>query len=122
MLANGRLQVGRNVVPMKKLNIRNMKDAYTIYKRKNGIWYLQSTSNNAKQRSLKTKDEDAARDLLAAENKALSSPALNLELAKVYAKGSDPMLAKRIWQAVMDELASHGKESSQSLQTGYAVT
>lgn len=86
---------------------------YRLYQRGNGYWYLQD-NDSGDQTSLGTKDENTALELWEAANRAQRTPALNLEIAKVHVKAADPKLASRIWQEVMDELASHGKETSQS--------
>ena len=90
-----------------------MKPAYRLFKRqRNGVYLIQNNSTG-EQRSLRTKDKDEANRLLEAENNARKSPALNIELAKVYFRASDPRMESRTWQAVMDELSGHGVESSQ---------
>jgi integrase len=91
----------------------NMKTAYRLFKRKrSGVFYIQNNSTR-EQRSLGTKDKEQAKRLFESENNARKAPALNLELAKVYFRGADPKMSTRTWQAVMDELSSHGQESSQ---------
>lgn len=65
-----------------------MKKKYRLYRRNNGIFYLENTSTG-KQRSLRTAERNKAEKLLFAENEAATTPALNLELAKVYVRASD---------------------------------
>jgi integrase len=90
-----------------------MKSAYRLFKReRSGIFYIQNNSTR-EQRSLKTKDKEAATRLWESENNARKAPALNLELGKVYLRACDPAMTTRTWQAVMDDLSTHGKESSQ---------
>lgn len=92
-----------------------MKKAYRMFKRKDrgNIYYIQENgANNPK--SLGTTDRDEAQRLLDAENQARQTPALNLQLGKVYMTNADPKMAKRTWQEAMDDLCTHGKESSQS--------
>jgi hypothetical protein len=92
---------------------KNMKSAYRLFERKrSGVFYIQNNSTG-EQRSLGTKDKEVAKRLWESENHARKSPALNLELGKVYLRASDPAMMVRTWQVVMDELSSHGQESSQ---------
>jgi hypothetical protein len=94
---------------------KNMKKAYRMFRRndRGNIFYIQENgTNNAK--SLGTTDRDEAQRLLDAENQACQTPALNLQLGKIYMTNADPKIAKRTWQEAMDDLCSHGKESSQS--------
>lgn len=98
-----------------------MKREYRLYKRSNGNYYLHNNSSGV-QRSLGTKDNAEAKRLLEAENQACQSPALNLELGKVYLRNADPKMVKRIWQDAMDELATHGNEVSQKrCKRGFAA-
>jgi hypothetical protein len=92
---------------------KNMKSAYRLFKRtRSGVYYIQNNSTR-EQRTLGTKDKETAKRLWETENNARKAPALNLELGKVYLRASDPAMASRNWQEVMDELSSHGMESSQ---------
>ena len=54
--------------------------------------------------SLKTKDKAQAERLLLAMNEAGKQPAINLSLARVHLKHSEPMVCQRSWQHVMDEI------------------
>lgn len=81
-------------------------------RKRSGVYYIQNNSTG-EQRSLKTKDEETATRLWECENNARKPAALNLELGKVYLRASDPAITTRNWQVVMDDLSSHGKESSQ---------
>jgi hypothetical protein len=54
--------------------------------------------------SLKTKDKAEANRLLMAMNEAGKQPAMNLGLARVYLRHSDPMVTTRTWQNVLDEI------------------
>ncbi|MDX1952650.1 MAG: hypothetical protein SFY81_10730 [Verrucomicrobiota bacterium] len=82
-----------------------MKQKFCLYRRDNGMFYLQNMDTN-KQRSLRTKDEDQAKALLAAENEAVRQPAMNLQIAQVYLQHADPTLATRTWQDVMEKLVT----------------
>ncbi|MDB6024398.1 MAG: Phage integrase family protein [Verrucomicrobiales bacterium] len=56
--------------------------------------------------SLHTKDRSEAEKLVFAANEATRQPAMNLEMAKIYLRHSDPAFSKRTWQYVMDTLAT----------------
>ena len=88
-----------------------MKKAYRMYKRGN-VYYIQNNQTR-EQRSLGTTDKETAQKLLDTENQARQAPALNLQLGKVYMTNADPKMATRSWQEAMNELGSHGKESTQ---------
>jgi hypothetical protein len=97
---------------MLKIVKNDMKSAFRMFKR-NGVYYVQDNATNA-QTSLRTTDKAEAKRLLEARNQTRQPAALNLELGRVYLKAADPRIADRTWQAAMDELSTHGKESSQS--------
>lgn len=82
-----------------------MKKSYRMFKRKNR-YYIQNNDTGVQQ-SLKTSDPRQAERLFNAANDAKEAPTLNLELGKLYISHSDPEMAKRTWQAAMDELCSH---------------
>lgn len=46
-------------------------------------------------------------------NESHRQPTLNLNLARAYLAAHDPKMAQRTWQAVMDEMATHGIASTQ---------
>ena len=46
-------------------------------------------------------------------NESHREPTLNLNLARAYLAAHDPNMAKRTWQAVMDEMATHGIPTTQ---------
>ena len=58
-----------------------------------------------KQQSLQTGDKEIALRLLHARNEAEQQPAVNLQIARAYLAASDPSIATRTWQFVMDEMA-----------------
>ncbi len=63
--------------------------------------------------SLLTSNEDEARQLVEARNNSHRQPTLNLQLARAYLTATDPAYMNRTWQNVMDEIQTHGKESTQ---------
>jgi len=88
-----------------------MKSRYWLFKR-GPVFYLQD-SVTGKQESLRTRDEAEAERLRLAKNEAVQNRSLSLALARAYLSAHDPQMSKRTWQAVMEELCTHGRESSQ---------
>lgn len=91
----------------------HVKNKYRLYRRDSGNYYWQE-NNGTKQGSLKTKDRREAEQLLNAMNEAQRQPLLNLALGRIYLSAHDPKMASRTWQAVMDEMATHGVPSTQA--------
>jgi len=79
-----------------------MNQRYIMFRRA-GVFYCEDTSTG-KQLSLRTKDEGEALTLLHTKNEAQRQPVMNLQIARVYLKHSDPEVARRTWQHVMDEI------------------
>ena len=80
-----------------------MKRQYRLFQRNTGIYFIQNNVTG-KQESLKTRDKAAARRIFNAKNEAHEQPAINLQIARAYLMGSDPMVAKRTWQHVLNEI------------------
>jgi integrase len=91
---------------------RNVQLKYRLYRRRNGNFYWQE-NNSAKQGTLRTTDRREAERLLNAMNESHREPTLNLNLARAYLVAHDPEMARRTWQAVMDEMATHGISTTQ---------
>jgi len=85
----------------------NVQLKYRLYRRNNGGFYWQE-NGSAKQGSLKTKDKREAASLLHAMNEAQRQPTLTLAMGRAYLAAHDPNMTKRTWQAVMDEMSTHG--------------
>jgi len=85
---------------------------YRLYRRRNGVFYWQA-NDSKKQGSLRTTDRRDAERFLNAMNESHREPTLNLNLARAYLAAHDPKMAQRTWQAVMDEMATHGIPSTQ---------
>lgn len=81
---------------------RAMKQRYRIFLRRKSVYYAFDTQTKTYE-SLKTRDKAEATRLLVAMNEAGHQPAMNLSLARVYLRHSDPMVAQRTWQHVLDE-------------------
>jgi integrase len=91
---------------------RNVQLKYRLYRRHNGNFYWQE-NDSKKQGTLRTKDRREAERLLNAMNESHREPILNLNLARAYLAAHDPEMARRTWQAVMDEMATHGIPTTQ---------
>lgn len=79
-----------------------LKSRFTLFLR-GQTFYCQDTVNG-QQTSLRTKNEEKARALLHAKHETFRQPMLNLQIARTYLSASDPQIAKRTWQVVMDEM------------------
>jgi integrase len=79
-----------------------MKSRFILFRRA-GVFYSEDTTTR-KQISLRTKDEAEALTLLHSKNEAHRQPVLNLHIARTYLTATDPEIAKRTWQAPMDEM------------------
>ena len=88
----------------------HMKTKYTLFRRK-GMFYSQNSATG-QQKSLHTRDEAEALQLINARNEAHRQPTLNLHLARAYLTASDPAFVERTWQTVMEQMQSRGKDSS----------
>jgi hypothetical protein len=91
------------------ISYKNMKNAYRLYRRNTGVFYLENNDSGI-QKSLRTKDSCQAEKLLNAANDERQATDLNLSLGKTYLTHADPAALKRVWQMVIDELSSRGKE------------
>ena len=80
-----------------------MKQRFTLFRRSK-VFYCEDTTTG-QQISLRTKDECEARTLLHSRNEAFRQPVLNLQMARTYLSANDPEIARRPWQAAMDEMA-----------------
>ena len=67
------------------------------------IFYCVDTETGQRF-SLKTKDRDAAAQMVLHKNQALRQPTLNLQIAKAYLAGTDSGVATRTWQNALDAL------------------
>jgi hypothetical protein len=92
---------------------KNVQLKYRLYRRRNGVFYWQE-NDSKKQRTLRTNNRREAERLLNAMNESHREPTLNLNLARAYLIAHDPQMARRTWQAVMDEMATHGIPTTQA--------
>ena len=80
-----------------------MKERYRMFLRRKSVYYAFDNQTKTFE-SLKTKNKAEANRLLMALNEAGRQPAMNLGLARVYLKHSDPLVSTRNWQHVLDEI------------------
>ena len=80
-----------------------MKLRFRLFRRHNGIFFTEDRTTG-KQESLKTRDKAAAHRIFNAKNEAYEQPAINLQIARAYLMASDPLVATRTWQHVMNEI------------------
>lgn len=88
-----------------------MQDRYWLYRRTNGIYYLQDKITG-KQESLKTSDRAAAHRVVAGRNQSAELPMLNRTMARAYLTGKSPELSTRVWADVMEHYIKSGVEST----------
>jgi integrase len=82
-----------------------MKRYRLIYRGNRDAYYCFDT-HTKKRESLSTDNADAAKRLVATRNEAVQHVEMNLQIAQVYLQHSDPALAGRTWQHVMEKIAS----------------
>jgi integrase len=80
-----------------------MKERYRLFLRRKSVYYAFD-NNTKKFESLKTRDKAEAKRLIAALNEPGNQAAMNLSLARIYLKHSDPIMSQRTWQHVFDEI------------------
>jgi integrase len=81
-----------------------MKQRFRLYRRKKGGRYYVHDDVTGKQDSLHTTDRVTALRLIHSRREAEQQPAVNLQIARAYLAASDPNIATRNWQFVMDEM------------------
>jgi integrase len=60
--------------------------------------------SSGKRTSLETNDKAEALRKIAVMNEASQQTAMNLSLARIYLRHSDPLVSERTWQTVLDEI------------------
>jgi len=90
-----------------------MRQRYRLYRRKKGGRYYIHDDATGKQESLGTSDRATAVRLFHSRQEAEKQPAINLQIARAYLVASDPKIATRNWQLVMDELVKLKKDQTQ---------
>ena len=88
-----------------------MKTRFRLtYRGERGRQFYCIDSETGRRVSLKTKDRDAAEQIVLAKNQSLRQPTLNLQIAKAYLAGTDNGVATRTWQNAIESLTNtkHG--------------
>jgi integrase len=75
-----------------------------IHRGERGRTFYCVDTDTGRRTSLKTKDPDAAREIVHAKNQALRQPAINIQLARAYLAGSDSGVNTRTWQHALDAI------------------
>lgn len=85
--------------------MKTMTTRYRLITRgiRGGTFYCVDKTTG-KRSSLHTGDKAEAVRQVAAMNEAASQTALNLSLARIYLRHSDPLVGQRTWQTVLDEI------------------
>jgi integrase len=85
--------------------VQDMTQRYRKFKRSWGMWYAfdNVTGNSV---SLKTREKIEADKKVAAMNETERVPSISLGLARVYLNATDPKLATRTWQEVMETIVA----------------
>jgi hypothetical protein len=81
-----------------------------MFRRGNYFW--SHDGETGKQETLRTKDKATALRLLHSKNEAYQQPVLNLQIARTHLTASDPEIAKRTWQTVMNEIVLTKKNAT----------
>ena len=94
-----------------KMKALDMMQRYRKFKRSWGMWYAfdNVTGNSV---SLKTRVKGEAEQKIAAMNETERQPSISLGLAKVYLNATDPKLATRTWQEVMEHVVAKKKDET----------
>ena len=81
-----------------------------IHRGDRGNQFYCVDSESGKRFSLKTKDLDAARQVVLAKNQAIRQPTLNRQIAKAYLSGTDAGMSTRTWQTALEAMVErkHG--------------
>ena len=90
-----------------------MRQRYRLYRRKKGGRYYIHDDVTGKQDSLHTTDRVTALRLFHSRGEAQQQPAVNLQIARAYLAASDPQIATRNWQFVMEEMVKLKKGETQ---------
>jgi len=82
-----------------------MKRYRLVYRGSRNTYCYFDTHTN-KRESLGTDNREEAERLIEAKNEAVRHSEMNLQIAQVYLQHSDPTLATRTWQDVMEKVTS----------------
>jgi len=92
-----------------------MKQRYRLIRRgSRGDTFYCVDRKTGTRTSLKTADQDAARQIVEARNQAERLPAINLQIAKAYLAGTDAGITKRTWAQAMAALTATKQAANQA--------
>lgn len=77
-----------------------------IHRGERGRQFYCVDSETNRRFSLRTKDRDAAEQIVLAKNQALRQPALNLQIARLHSAAADPALSQRTWETLFADLVA----------------
>jgi hypothetical protein len=83
------------------MKMQDMTQRYQKFRRVWGMWYAFDTATGNSV-SLKTRAKAEAEQKVNAMNETERQPSISLGLAKVYLNPTDPKLATRTWQEVLE--------------------
>ncbi len=91
-----------------------MKTRYRLSRRgiRGDRFYCVDTTTG-KRTSLRTTNEDDARQIVEAKNKSERQPVLNLQIAKAYLAGTDNGITTRTWQNAIEALTNTKQGANQ---------
>jgi len=90
-----------------------MKRYRLVYRGCRNTFYYFDTHTN-KRESLGVSDKAEAQRLIDAKNEAVLHVGMNLQIAQVYLQHSDPSMATRTWQQVLDAIIAKKHGSTQT--------
>ena len=90
-----------------------MKRYRLVYRGIRNTYYSFDTHLNRRE-SLGTGDKHDAQRVIDAKNEAVLHVGMNLQIAQVYLQHSDPSLATRTWQQVLEQIIAKKHGSTQS--------
>jgi len=93
------------------MKAQDMTQRYRKFKRAWGMWYAFDTVTGNSV-SLKTRVRSEADKKVNAMNETERVPSISLGLAKVYLNATDPKLATRTWQEVMEHIVAKKTEET----------
>ncbi len=91
-----------------------MKTRYRLTRRgiRGDRFYCVDTTTG-KRTSMRTANDDEARQIIEAKNQSERQPVLNLQIAKAYLAGTDNGIATRTWQQALASLTSTKQGANQ---------
>lgn len=96
-----------------------MKQKFRLYKRGASGRYYVHNNLTGQQESLGTTDKAEALRLLCAMNEAEQQTVFSAHLARAYLSAGDPIIGKRTWRWVMEQIVKSKSQWCQSTQARY---